>query len=167
MKLSDLNKTLEGQKELKTILSRLLIYAKSLTRHSQQAEDLTHKTLVKALERESTFDGKNLTAWLRTILLNSFKDELRKKRPDNFTDMNVDETKIGSPNNNESEIILTELEKCLENFSERDREIFRLIGLEYSYEEISEDMNISESNLRQIMYRRRPELAECLEREAA
>ena len=85
MKLSDLNKTLEGQKELKTILSRLLIYAKSLTRHSQQAEDLTHKTLVKALERESTFDGKNLMAWLRTILLNSFKDELRKKRPDNFT----------------------------------------------------------------------------------
>ena len=43
------------------------------------------------------------------------KDELRKKRPDNFTDMNVDETQIGSPNNNESEIILTELEKCLEN----------------------------------------------------
>ena len=43
--------------------------------------------------------------------------------------MNVDETQIGSPNNNESEIILTELEKCLENFSERDKEIFRLIGL--------------------------------------
>ena len=100
------------------------------------------------------------------LVLNNFKDELRKKGPDNFTDLNVDETQIGSPNNNESEVILTELEKCLENFSERDKEIFRLIGLEYSYEEISKDMNISESNLRQIMYRRRPELAECLERAA-
>ena len=46
--------------ELDSIMTRLLIYAKSLTKNLSDAQDLTQKTLLKAMEREEQFDGKHI-----------------------------------------------------------------------------------------------------------
>ena len=164
MKLSELDKN-----ELDSVMSRLLIYAKSLTKYLGDAQELTQATLLKALEREEKqFDGKHLRAWLRKIMLNTFKDQLRKKKPNTFTDSNIENPTINDQSASaETESILTDLENCLENYPEREKEIIRLIGQEYTPDEIAEDMGLSAGNVRQIMFRKRPELAECLEGRAA
>ncbi len=167
-KLSDFynKKDKESREELKKILDRMLIYAKSLTRNLHDAEDLLQNAIVKALSREDKFDGKFLKAWLRTIILNTYRDNLRKYNPvlpnnDDF-DAGVDASV-----SLETEIILTDLEKCMENFTERDKEIFYLVGDRYTSEEIAEDMDMTPGNVRQILSRKRPELDTCLEGKAA
>ncbi len=163
MKLFEMDKD-----ELDSIMTRLLIYAKSLTKNLSDAQDLTQKTLLKAMEREEQFDGKHIKAWLRTIMLNTFKDDLRKKKPNTFTDSNIEDPAIDDQGASaETESVMTDLENCLEHYPEREKEIFRLIGQEYTPDEIAEDMGLSAGNVRQIMFRKRPELAECLEGRAA
>ena len=74
-RISELNRT-----ELREFLDRMLIYTKSLTRHLHDAEDLLQNSLVKALSKDN-FDGTHLKAWFRTIILNTFRDNLRKYNP--------------------------------------------------------------------------------------
>ena len=76
MKLFEMDKD-----ELDSIMTRLLIYAKSLTKNLSDAQDLTQKTLLKAMEREEQFDGKHIKAWLRTIMLNTLKTICVRKNP--------------------------------------------------------------------------------------
>lgn len=162
MKLSELN-----QKELKEQMTKLFIYAKSLSKHHQEAEDLASRTLEKALERENQFDGKNLNAWLKTIMLNTFRDNLRKNKPDSFSDLDIDDPSVDETASTETEAIMSDLEKCLEPFSERDKEIFRLLAMEFSMDEIAEQLDLSSSNVRQIRFRKSPDLYNCLESKAA
>ena len=101
-------------------------------------------------------------------MLNTFKDDLRKKKPNTFTDSNIEDPAIDDQGASaETESVMTDLENCLEHYPEREKEIFRLIGQEYTPDEIAEDMGLSAGNVRQIMFRKRPELAECLEGRAA
>ena len=67
----------------------------------------------------------------------------------------------------ETEIILSDLEKCMENYKERDKEILFLVGKEYTSDEIAEDMDMTPGNVRQVLSRKRPELDACLEGKAA
>ena len=167
-KLSDFynKKDKKSINELKKILERMLIYAKSLTRNLHDAEDLLQNAIVKALSREDQFDGKFLKAWLRTIILNTYKDNLRKYNP---VLPNNDDFDAGADSSAslETEIILSDLEKCMENYKERDKEILFLVGKEYTSDEIAKDMDMTPGNVRQILSRKRPELDACLEGKAA
>ena len=54
---------LDFHEQLKTVLPRLRIYALSLTRDRDAAEDLVHDTVVKALTGRNSFQpGTNLAA---------------------------------------------------------------------------------------------------------
>lgn len=43
-----------------------------------EAKDLVQETYKRALEGRQDFDGKHLEAWLKTILTNVFRDQLRR-----------------------------------------------------------------------------------------
>ena len=59
----------------------LRIFARSLTRNHERADDLVQDTVVRALAAAHQFQaGTNLKAWMFTILRNLHYDELRKKR---------------------------------------------------------------------------------------
>ncbi len=59
----------------------LLRYARTLVRDSRQAEDLVQDTVVRALEKATTFRGESsLTTWLHRILHNVAVDRGRKVR---------------------------------------------------------------------------------------
>jgi RNA polymerase sigma-70 factor (ECF subfamily) len=62
------------------LLNPLRRYARSLTRSDSYAEDLVHDAVVRAYERQHTFqrDG-NLRTWLFSIVHNLFIDEWRRK----------------------------------------------------------------------------------------
>ena len=76
------NGTRDFHEQLKTILPRLRIYALSLTRDRDAADDLVHDTVIKALTGRNSFQpGTNLAAWLFRIQRNEFISGLRRRRP--------------------------------------------------------------------------------------
>src|SRR6476659_4631956 len=68
--------------DLKDMLPRLRIYALSLTRDSDRADDLVQQTAFKALAGRASFrDGSNFGGWIFRIQRNEFISELRRNRP--------------------------------------------------------------------------------------
>src|SRR5690348_14558143 len=62
-------------------LTALRRYARSLTRSDVDAEDLVHDALVRAYEKRASFQsGRNLRAWLLSILHNVFVDGCRARQ---------------------------------------------------------------------------------------
>lgn len=51
------------------------------TRDRQEAEDQVQETYARAFKAWSTFDGKNVRAWLHRILTNVYLNEYRKNAP--------------------------------------------------------------------------------------
>ncbi len=56
--------------------------ARRLTGDAVEAEDLVQDTLVRAFRAIERFDGRYPRAWLLTILRNTHRNALRKRRPD-------------------------------------------------------------------------------------
>jgi len=74
--------TRDFHEQLKIVLPRLRIYALSLTRDRDSADDLVHDTVIKALTGRNSFQpGTNLAAWLFRIQRNEFISGLRRRRP--------------------------------------------------------------------------------------
>ncbi|HEX6286724.1 MAG TPA: sigma-70 family RNA polymerase sigma factor [Acidimicrobiia bacterium] len=65
---------------LESEYQQLYRFALSITRDPSHAEDLTHDTLIRAIEREDQFSGdtSKLGAWLRRILHNHAVDTARR-----------------------------------------------------------------------------------------
>ena len=147
------------KRELVELVPKLLIYAKSLTKNLNDAEDLVQNSLIKALERESSFDGINLKAWVKTILRNTFLDSLRKKKEVQISEDMEEQTEKGEQ---EAVLLKRDIERCLEDLRELDREIVALKGRGFTYQEISEFVGKSKGNLRVILLRSKKQLAECL-----
>src|SRR5690625_3395686 len=59
----------------------LRAFSRTLIRDEVRAEDLVQETLVKAWEKQKSFQtGTNIRAWLFTILRNTYYSELRKRK---------------------------------------------------------------------------------------
>jgi RNA polymerase sigma-70 factor (ECF subfamily) len=70
----------EFRRELISIIPNLRAFAASLSGSFDRADDLVQETLVKAWDKQHTFQpGTNLKAWLFTILRNEFYTQMRKK----------------------------------------------------------------------------------------
>lgn len=66
--------------ELTEMIAPLRVYARSLMRGSDEADDLVQETLTKALTNIDRFQpGTNLRAWLFTIMRNSFLTRVSKR----------------------------------------------------------------------------------------
>ncbi len=64
----------------------LLRVARTLTRHSAEAEDLVQDALVRAFRGMDGFDGRHPRAWLLTILRNTHINRNRRRRPELMDD---------------------------------------------------------------------------------
>jgi len=84
--------------DLESILPRLRVYAMSLTRNVDRADDLVQQTALKALAgRESFRIGTNFAGWMFRIQRNEFISELRRTRPTVDIDDPVAQTKSHPP----------------------------------------------------------------------
>ena len=63
----------------------------------------------------------------------------------------------------EASIIKDDLERCLEDLKEVEREIVGMLSKGIGYKKICEDIGYEEGNLRVVAYRSRMQLADCLE----
>jgi len=72
-----------------------LSVAKQYVKNDTDAEDMYQDAFLKAMENIDRFDeNREFGPWLNTIIANTCKDFLGKKRPMNFTDMSDEETEF-------------------------------------------------------------------------
>jgi len=142
------------------LIPKLTIYARSLTKEIASAEDLVNTTYIKARKNIDSFKGENLTPWLKTILKNTFLDNLRKKRESQLGD---DTQELMSEGEQEASLLKRDIDMCLERLTESAREIVALKGRGYSYSDISAFTEKTEENVRVVLHRARKDLHDCLE----
>jgi RNA polymerase sigma-70 factor (ECF subfamily) len=124
-------------------------FALSLTRNTEEANDLVQETYYKALRyREKFLESTNLKAWLFTIMKNTFINNYRRntKTREIFSeaeDLTLLRTfKRSSVETIESSIHAREIMKEIENLDDLYRIPFVMFYNGYKYEEIAEKLSI-------------------------
>jgi RNA polymerase sigma factor (sigma-70 family) len=131
-------------------------------------DDLVQVALMKALERLETFESRGegaFLAYLRRILLNALRDELRRPAPPMEP---VDEIPAALPSQVEAAIgrqVVERYEEALGALEERQREAVILrIEFGYSHEEVAEAVGCASANAaRMVVTRALVRLAEALD----
>ena len=142
--------------QLKAILPRLRVYALSLTRDRDAADDLVHDTVIKALTgRESFEPGTNLSAWVFRIQRNEFISGLRRMRPTVPVDSAIAETLSHQPHQ-ESRLVMREFMSAFGKLAPTQREALLLAVLEgQSYEVIAAHTGVSVGTVKSRISRAR------------
>ncbi|MBS0540587.1 MAG: sigma-70 family RNA polymerase sigma factor [Proteobacteria bacterium] len=149
--------------QLKAILPRLRIYALSLTRDRDAADDLVHDTVIKALTGRHSFEpGTNLSAWVFRIQRNEFISGLRRTRPSVPVDSVIAET-LSHPAHQESRLVMREFMSAFGKLASTQREALLLAVLEgQSYEVIAAHTGVSVGTVKSRISRARDTLERLL-----
>src|SRR5919108_126293 len=118
-------------------IRHLRVFALSLSRDSQRADDLVQETLVKAWQKRQSFEeGTNLKAWLFTILRNNYLSELRK-RNHSLVEANSDSIeRLSEPPAQSGHVDLRDFAAALGRLESAQREALILVGADgFSHEE--------------------------------
>ena len=144
-------------------LAALRRYARSLVRNPDEAEDLVHDALVRALERKSTFrSGGSIRNWLMSILHNTHIDRLRRERAINRRENAVaDLVDTVAPAGQEHSVRLAQVREAFLALPEDQREALHLVAIEeLSYQEAADVLNIPVGTLMSRLGRGRAALRE-------
>lgn len=149
--------------DLKSLLPRLRVYALSLTRDRDRADDLVQQTAVKALAGRGSFClGTNLAAWLMCIERNEFISNLRRDRPTVCLD-EVILNSLSHPPAQESGLVMREFRKAFGRLPGNQREALLLMVLEgWSHEQIAAHCAVSVGTVKSRIWRARAMLRELL-----
>lgn len=149
--------------QLKANLPRLRIYAISLTRDRDAADDLVQETVVKALQARLSFQpGTNLPAWLFRIQRNEFISGLRRQRPTVPVDTEISQT-LSHPPRQESSLVMREFVSAFAKLASTQREALLLAVLEgLPYEAIAEHSGVSVGTVKSRISRGRDKLERLL-----
>ncbi|MCJ8240484.1 sigma-70 family RNA polymerase sigma factor [Peteryoungia algae] len=142
-------------------LAALRRYARSLVRNPDEAEDLVHDALVRALERRSTFrsDG-SIRNWLMSILHNTHIDRLRRDRSVNRRhDAARELSETVTPAGQEHTVRLSQVRDAFLALPEEQREALHLVAIEeLSYQEAADVLHIPVGTLMSRISRARARL---------
>lgn len=119
------------------VRDRLRVYALSLTRDRDRAEDLLQDAFVRAVEKADQFKpGTNFAAWVFTMTRNLHISAGRLSR--NKPHADVSQLRIPTPQRQEDGIRFRELAGLLQLLPKQNRTILLMAGLEeMSLDEIS------------------------------
>lgn len=132
----------------------------------EEAEDMLQEAFTEAFRRldgfrhESTFG-----AWLKRIVVNRCINEIKRKKAqlEFFEDMSPFEEEEDHKEENEPGLSVDKIRKAMEELPKGSRMIFSLYLLEgYDHQEISEILNISESNSKTQYMRAKQRIKEIL-----
>ena len=145
-------------------LARLRVYALSLTRNGDRADDLVQQTVLKALAgRESFLPGSNFAGWLFRIQRNEFISELRRTRliVDVFEE--VADTLQVAPRQ-EVGLVLREFVGAFRQLPRGSRQALLLAQLEgLSHQQIADHFGIAQGTVKSRISRGRASLARLLD----
>lgn len=172
--------------QLESCRPRLLRYARMQLRNDAWAEDAVSETLLVAVEKPDSFDGRSQPfTWLVGILKHKIIDQLRRRSREVEMAAGSDDDDAafeaahfdaaghfaempaawGDPEQGLAERqFLAVLDACVEKLPERLGRVFLMREwLEMETEEICKDLLISATNLGVMMHRARLRLRECLQ----
>jgi RNA polymerase sigma factor (sigma-70 family) len=158
------------QRELIELLPRLRRFARALTRHAADADDLVQLAVERALERRDQWSpGTRLDAWVMRIMKNAWIDEARSRRRKlsylRPADERVEARDLAASN---PEVGLDRLsvEDAMNALPEDQRIAVALVLIEgYSYAEAAELLQIPPGTLTSRLVRGRTALIKQLELE--
>jgi len=140
-------------------LPHLRRYAMVLCRHRDQADDLVQEALLRAIDHLHQFrPGTNLRAWLFTILRNAHLNNCRRNQRYGVT--SIDERPAAfeqpAPSAQADVVALKELERCMLEIPDEQREALLLVVVEgMTYEEAAEVMEVPIGTIRSRVSRAR------------
>ena len=145
-------------------LPNLRAFALSLTGKLDKAEDLVQETLVKAWDKQESFQpGTNLKAWLFTILRNEFYSQMRKRRREVEDSDGAITARLSIHPAQDGSSDLNDFKRALELLPEDQREAIILIGAEgMSYEDAAEALGVKVGTIKSRVNRARNRLAELM-----
>ena len=143
-------------------LPRLRVYALSLTRDCDRAENLVQQTSLKALAgRESFCPGTNFGAWIFRIERNEFISGLQRERP--TVDIDDANAALSTPPTQDSGLIMREFVTAFRQVSRGSRQALLLFTLGgQSYEQIGSHTGVAMGTVKSRISRGRAELQRLL-----
>lgn len=145
----------------------IYMYLLSLTHNPDLSEDLLSETFVKAISSIGNFKGESsVKTWLFSIARNLWFQQIRKEK---HTVEYNDLLKLYVADSIEERLITEETSKKIKNLlSEKDERTRRVVNMRiegYSFAEIAQEVNISESTARVINYRTKKWIKDNFEKE--
>ena len=142
----------------------LRAFAVSLSQNSDRADDLVQEPLVKAWDKQSSFQpGTNLKAWLFTILRNEFYSQMRKRGREVQDSDGAMTARLAVHPSQHGSMDLEDFRNALERLPEDQREAIILIGASgFSYEEAAEICECAVGTIKSRVSRARTRLQELL-----
>ncbi|HOI01021.1 MAG TPA: RNA polymerase sigma factor [Bacteroidales bacterium] len=160
---------LEFSHQLTGLYDNLHYFAQTLTRNKEEAEDLVHDTVLKALTHRDKFqDDTNLKAWTFTILKNTFINKYRRAVKANTIIDTTDDLfylNIPRPTNfslPDSEFSVKEIRKNIGRLTDEHRLPFEMHTQGYKYKEIADKLDLSIGTVKSRIFFARKKLMEML-----
>jgi len=158
--------------EMVTFLPRLQRFAFSLTGSVEDAEDLLHATVEKALLKYDQFEqGTHLDRWMFRICKNLWMDEWRSRRVRGIkVDYEDDkyEPWIDGERSTIDKIRLREVNRAMDELQDEQRVVLTLVAVEgHSYKDVAELLEIPIGTVMSRLARARRKLAQQLPLEAS
>jgi RNA polymerase sigma-70 factor, ECF subfamily len=153
--------------EIEAAIPSLRAFARALLRDREAADDLVQDTLAAALERQGQWRGDGaLRGWLCRILLNRFRDGLRRRRPVTLAVV-PEVVDTASGRRVEGRLALAEVHAAMGQLPEDQRAALLLVALEgMSFAEAAQALGCAEGTLASRLGRARATLRQVTGREA-
>jgi RNA polymerase sigma-70 factor (ECF subfamily) len=140
--------------------------ARSLTGSAHDAEDLVQDTLIRAYRAADRFDGESPRAWLLTIMRNTQKNRVRRRRPSLLRGGDDVRHRLAQePGGEEPERLVTErlldgrLDRAVRSLPARFRAVVELVDLAgLTYEEAATFLDIPAGTVMSRLHRARARL---------
>lgn len=147
----------------------VFVHLVNLTNDISLSEDLVSETFLSAIKSVHRFKGEStIKTWLFSIARNKWYEYLRKEKPTSYLD-DLAYYYIVSEQDLEQKAIYKDISKkilyLLDNEQNRTKDIVLMRIEGYSYYEISQKYNISESSARVIDYRAKKKIKDTLIKE--
>lgn len=150
--------------DLLSAIPSLRAFAMSLAQNADKADDLVQETLVKAWDKQASFQpGTNLKAWVFTILRNEFYSQMRKRGREVQDSEGIMTERLAVHPSQHGSMDLDDFRTALETLPEDQREAIILIGASgFSYEEAALICGVAVGTIKSRVSRARSRLQEIL-----
>jgi RNA polymerase sigma-70 factor, ECF subfamily len=120
-------------------IPNLRAFAMSLCGNAARADDLVQETLLRAWDKQATFeDGTNFKAWLFTILRNIFFSEQRKRKREVEDPEGHLSARLAVHPEQQGHMDVCDFVRALQKLPNDQREALILVGAEgFSYEDVA------------------------------
>jgi RNA polymerase sigma-70 factor (ECF subfamily) len=151
--------------DLVACVPHLRIFAKSLTRNHDHAEDLVQDTIVRTLTAAHQFRaGTNLRAWMFTILRNLHCDQMRKKRVQTHSLDDAPGHEPAVSPSQEASLEFSDFRRAFWQLDDNRRKALFLVGADgLTYEEAAKLCDCPKGTVKSRVSRARRELLRILE----